>query len=291
MSLKVETIKIEVDKQFKDLVPKYPHYYTVFTVDTNYVYANGIRRVISNSIPLKRMWFERENFKTTDKRLIPEFIQSRIRSIPVEQLDLNINLSLNVKNNTDEIMEVTTEHLKGNPLPKMNKNIICELQPKQSLTITNIKFVSAIGREDGRHVETSGCASVQNGDNYDIKFFSNGMVHPKELINTAIEIMIDKFKRAKTLLNDIVEYPPPDLQPYKLYRLKIKGEDDTVGSMIMRSILDIYPEILHVSYDLDETTVPTNILLYIRCKDDNAISIIESSCDNLINLLKSYLQK
>lgn len=287
MSLKVETINFNIDKKYKNLIPKYPHYYSIYTIDADYVIANGIRRIICNGLPIKRMWFEREHFKSNDKRLIINFIRDRIQMIPVEQLDEDINLSISVENKTDKPINVMTSDIKGKVVPKMNNMIICELQPKTKLEITNIRYITKTGREDGKHVETSGCVSVENDDGkYDIKFFSNGMIHPKDIIKMANNILIDKFRKVKNILNSIVEYPSNDKHEYSRHELIIEGEDDTVGSMLMKTIIQLFPNILHVKYNLDETTNPPNVIFNIRSKDNNPATIIETACDHLINLLK-----
>lgn len=285
-----EKIIIETDKKYKHLIPKYPQYHTKFTIETDYVVANGIRRIICNSIPIKRMYFDHKNFETNDKRIIPQLIQDRIRSISIGQ-DTEFKLYIDISNDSDEVIHVTTNDIKGVNKPKMNNMIICDLQPRTKLKITNIVGITEIGRVNGKHCETSRVTSYEADEKgkYIVAFYSNGMIHPKIIINTALNILINKFNKIKSLVNNITIYPSQDIHDYPIYKLSINNEDDTVGTMLMKRIIDLNPTILNVRYDLDETIEPPGIVISIRSKNNNISSIISSSCDSLIFLLNSFI--
>ena len=95
-----------------------------FTIQgVNYSFANAIRRIILSEIPVvvfKTTPYEQNkcNIFTNTTRFNNEILKQRLSCIPIHISDFenvpldNYILELNVENNTDTIMIVTTEHFK-----------------------------------------------------------------------------------------------------------------------------------------------------------------------------------
>lgn len=142
-----------------DILPKGEKCKVYFTLsDTNSNFANAIRRAILNEIPVKSLDYdEYSDTKISDPFIFPDFLKKQIQLIPIKQsIDYDdIQFSLHVENNTDEIIEVKTSDFtivgKKNKVKVsdiMSPLIpICYLRPMEYLHITNIRIVIKTGRE------------------------------------------------------------------------------------------------------------------------------------------------
>lgn len=84
--------------------------------------ANAIRRIMMSEIPVNVIYTETYqdnqcNIQINKTRLHNEFIKQRLSSIPIHQTDLNVLpnnhiLEVDLTNDTDNIIYVTTEHFK-----------------------------------------------------------------------------------------------------------------------------------------------------------------------------------
>lgn len=127
----------------------------------NVSFANAIRRTILSDIPINVIETDtHENNKCTitinTGRLHNEIIKHRLSCIPIHEKDLNLLpgkyvLELNAKNDTDNMMFVTTEHFRirnkenGNYLTKEETRRIFPPHPKTSYFIDFARLRPSMG--------------------------------------------------------------------------------------------------------------------------------------------------
>ena len=128
--------------------------YSFTLSNINVSLANAIRRIILSEIPT--LVFYTENYKdnkckitSNTSRLHNEIIKQRLSCIPIHMKELDILpdkyiLEVDVENETDNIMYVTTEHFKIKN--KLNSNYLTEAEtrkifPKNPITQSFIDFV------------------------------------------------------------------------------------------------------------------------------------------------------
>lgn len=138
------------------------------------------------------------------------------------------------------------------------------------------------GKEDdqdkGKSVEgeSSGLSSsVANPKVWKISFNTNGTMPPKKIMSAACDNLIERVNSVKDLLYSIKNNKDE-------YILTIEGESDTIGNLIARTISDLYPGIIFVTYfarNIDRTLV-----IKVRCDEDITI-IFNSAIDHIIETL------
>jgi DNA-directed RNA polymerase subunit L len=127
-----------------------------FTLNNIHVsFANALRRVLLSDIPVV-VFYTLNNAENkcviheNTSRLHNEIIKHRLGCVPIHTTDLNnlpekYLLELNVSNNTDTIMYITTEHFKIVPkpdsgAPELTEEELRKIFPKNSITQQYIDF-------------------------------------------------------------------------------------------------------------------------------------------------------
>lgn len=119
-----------------------------FTLNgVNVSIANAIRRIILSEIPTVVMKPENCTITTNTSRLNNEIIKQRLACIPVHINDMNLpidnlKVSIKVKNDTDEIILVTTNDFRIlNNDKEVNKDTLSKIFPSDNYTHRYITFI------------------------------------------------------------------------------------------------------------------------------------------------------
>lgn len=257
-----------------------------FEIDNiNVALASGIRRAIVSEIPVMQLVFNYEDFATDDPFCnLPDFVETRIRSIPIKQ---NVNTAatfeIDYHNNTGMPVVVLSSEIK--PTNSAAKGValfdetipIIELAPTRYIKITNIKVAAGYGLEHGTFVMTNGVvcepldvvpynmytgkgvsSSVSDPRKHRISFETDGTMDPKAIVKMAIGEIVGRLKKISGLIYTIV--PVDDY-----FKLNIAGENDTTGNIIVKCVLDIYPDIQAITYKVDHKN--KRLTLSIRVDD------------------------
>ena len=148
-------------KDITDLLPKKSKMTVSFELlQTNADIANGIRRCLVDELEIKSFDFDEYNdIDTSDRYILCDFIKKQIDLLPINQeYDYTgVNIMLMKENNTDEIIDVTSDDFiisgeaKQKDLEKIVSGniVICKLRPGEYIKINNIKICSGINRDNG----------------------------------------------------------------------------------------------------------------------------------------------
>ena len=241
--------------------------------------SNAIRRTVCTELLVSALHVEYADIKTTDMFHIPEMIMKRISMIPVDQkCPLDATFALNVVNTTPMLIDVKSSQIrivsagKGTPQrPKLTSAPINEtftlftLEPGQSIKIDNIGIHQDYGYQPGYGAYVVACnavsialdqkpkdmygvddpkaisVSMSDPRKWEIAFTTNGTLPPKEIVVAACNNIINRVQLVSDMLSDI-------RSSGNEYILVIEGESDTIGNLFMKSICELFPDIIAVIY-------------------------------------------
>jgi len=141
------------------LLPKKSKIYVSFELDkTCTSIANGIRRCLIDEIEIMSLDFnENTDLITNDRYILCDFVKKQICLLPIDQ-DIDYNnllaketITLSKENNTDQIIEVTSNdlHIGKKPVDIVGMNIVLfHLRPGKSVKINNIHVISGVAKDN-----------------------------------------------------------------------------------------------------------------------------------------------
>jgi len=269
------------------------HSFLITNVDLAIV--NSIRRVLLSEIPVVGFYGEDEptiKIPFNSGPLHNEFMIHRIGLIPIHVSeaitdtyeDDDYNFELNIKNKTNEITNITTEHFVGTykgkdltkkelealfPSNKITKShiLITRLRPGEQIHITataikrtgklnaafspvslaNFFFVES-DKETKDNILDKQRNYIKNeyGDPISINFQIESIngLSYKYLFKKAIDIIIEKLENLMLKLNEDAIYIEAVPSCENSYNFQIDNEDDTLGNIIQ--------SLLHNKYIRDE---------------------------------------
>ena len=239
--------------------------------------SNAIARVMSIELPVKALWCEFSGYKMVESKddfHIPEMILARLTMIPLDQnCPLDATFELIINNPHPEMIYVFTGDIKrigkGGPLP-FDKNIqLMTLAAGRSCMIKDIKVTESAGniRGMGKFSVANGVASIvdedgmtpqdapyqqyegigtpttlQNYSAWKVRFTTNGTIEPKNLCITSCKNIIARITTVATYISMVKSIGD-------VHILDIAEETSTIGNLIMRSALRLYPDISVVFKD------------------------------------------
>lgn len=306
--INVEKLTINVPVKYKNLVPTtlIPEKIDFVLNNCNNAIANAIRRTVLCELNVRALYCEYEDILTDDPHIIPEMIQKRLRMIPLSQ-DIPQNAVFEVGGRADEsTFDIKTSMIKqvggskGSKGSKgsegssnyFNKTItLLTLQPARSIKIKNIHVVSEVGIKIGRAMHavgfnaTSIALDVDQYNQYEntgvpshnadprkwkVSFNTNGTMSPNEIVINACNNIIERLKKVSDI--EIIEHE-------NQYILKLYGESHTIANCIVKSTVDLYPDIDAITYHV--ASVDRVATIKIRYSDDISI-MLKTVLDNLI---------
>jgi DNA-directed RNA polymerase subunit L len=264
--------------------------------DTSTEIANAFRRCINNELDVLIMYFDDQDLICTDPFIIPREIQKTINLIPIKQIS-DITYSVDVYNNTNDIMYVMSSDIKENGESTEDKFsqsfIIAELNPGHTFKIISIKVKHGVGFKDGAafsYPECVGyeCLDIEGKDDikssleveptrYRLKVQKQQYANPKHIVKRAAKLLEQKLDVINKLINDSetgsirgsdkleINKEKGDLTTYKIY-----NETYTIGHLIVKYITEVDPSIEVVSC-FKEFTSHDYILLKVGHSDADAL--------------------
>jgi len=252
----------------------------------NNAIANAIRRTVYMELPNYSMTIAPGTFRSTDPFLLIDMITRRIQLIPILQSPSDVPsaaFELNETNKGNWPIDITSAALRARKGPRgrifNDTFVICTLQPGKSLAfsatveqgrgISDARFATVskavsipidqrpINQFDAREREpwlpendkatyVRSC-SASHPRNYLMQFESHGTEDPIALIARACA---DLQRR----LDAVLAVEPQIYQDQDLKTITIHGETATIGNLLMRCCLEVYPGIPAIIYAVDDRT-------------------------------------
>lgn len=306
MTEKVSVKNFQV-KNIKPVVPQYAAKYlpTVLTPQSvsfelhgvNIAIANGIRRVIEGEFPTKSLNFDidGDNFETNDPFVLNDFIRTRIRCIPVHQsIKKDSVFSIDVLNTSHQNIEVKSSAIKPNPKLFDETISITELLPNKYIKIKKIYVDEGQSRFYGGFTVSSGSACVvldvkplnmytRSGTpaseadprSFRITFDTNGTIEPKKIVTQSCDEIIKRLAHIKGMLYKLVKTED-------IHQLRVEGENDTTGNILMKTICDIFPDIPSCVYLVN--LIDKSMTINLRTSDP--VDVLESAIAEATKILE-----
>ncbi len=172
---------------------------------------------------------------------------------------------------------------------------LTDLNPNCFLRIKNIRVVWGRGYDYGGFTVAHGCvclplwaanqapysisSSCSDIRDHLIRFQTNGTEPPPSIVKRACSEIISRLKSAETKL--ATNLHTRDSETDHVHRLVIEGEDDTIGNILMKTILDIEPEISACVYTVNN--IDRNMHLELRHMEPK--HLIMKAIHDSVNLL------
>jgi DNA-directed RNA polymerase subunit L len=227
-NIKIQDYNINYEKsKFKEIIENNKHLLPNMNkqsisfdlINSNEAFANAIRRVFNDELPVKCLETYYHNIITNDKFILIDNIIERIQLISILQtIDINTSFSLNIRNDTNDIINVYTRDL-------INKNIndktkyfniniqICSLRPNRYISINHIKpginygynnSIYSIGSFKYEAINTDFTVPSLNneGKDYHLELINNSNISIKNLIILIYETLYIRLKKIQDYVND-----------------------------------------------------------------------------------------
>jgi DNA-directed RNA polymerase subunit L len=282
--------------------------------DINEAFINALRRSVSE-VPIYN--FSIFNFKSNTSVFHNSYMQLRLKNMPVwgidnnlvfmktsenennqeqsdEETELNfdtdknidtstlnqLTMYINYKNNSNNIVTVSTEHAQFYFAQDKIKNPysvhipIVKLQPSQEFSFSTITNIN-IEKKDPLYSPCSVCFFKQNSENdYDFIIESRGQITEKRILYVAIQNII---KNMNNILKELEKYTYEDEGT-----IIINNENHTMGNLITRG-LQQHSNIEFAGYKMPHPL--SNIIhIHYRINKINIIKAIEDVIDYYTNL-------
>lgn len=163
--------------------------------------ANAIRRCANSEIDVMIMDFDTNDLHTDDPFIISSVVRTRINMIPVQQI-AGSTFSLEVKNNTSEMMEVLSSEI--TTLCSGTFEIV-HLNPGKYIRINNIRMKKGMAHLNGAAHSFAGKIKYECLDEgksslshqptkYRLTTGWQNTIDPREIIKMTLDTLIHKFQ-------------------------------------------------------------------------------------------------
>jgi len=328
-----QCLKLLSEKQLLQTLPNKSKYIVRFTLDqTNSSLAGALRRVLVDEIPTYAMGFnlminekgDRADFisdlRTDDKYIFGkcDSLLKRIEAIRIQQnIDPNEwQISLNVINNTTELMDIYSSHFnvlhKGKAVDVSKlmfpNYILTRLRPQKHLTITNIRIdrgLSSINSNKFKYlantyyeIDTTPLSKI-NGkftgrscmESDYTKFFMGYATYRNisayEPIKRACEVLTVRLMNIHTEWNKIKKNEPSDkinkYQIGEIHVIEISDESYTMANLLFYYIYKEMPSIEFATGGIKH--IEKNIAV-IKIKHNNYWDLFNNAVNRIIDDLK-----
>jgi DNA-directed RNA polymerase subunit L len=302
----ISNVKTELigDKSvYSDFIYK-PHKvsFTIKYRENSTPVANALRRAVMTMVPALTMFCRTIDIETDDK-IISDFMENRLRQIPIDQsFKPTKTYSFEFVNNTDYAIIVTgADFFKAiGEKPFFNPTTqIIELSPSKYIKIKKIGFITGTGQDSKTFDITSGIeyrqlvndksSSLNTYSNmYHMAVHSNGNIDAKKIVKIACQEIITRLEVILQELNkqldkDILLYDAPKVVLEKegeLIIYRINDEDHTIGNIITYHIFEQDKNIKLVTYDVERDS---NNVLKIKINHPNHKKLITNSINICID--------
>lgn len=279
--------KLQAD--YPNLCPQFPASITTFLIDNvNAPISNALRRVIANEMVVKCLDCELSDIDTDNEFIIHEMIQLRLRMLPLQQsCKVGAKFTLDVTNKSLELIDVKSKDLKG-PFVAFNQNITLFTLAANKYCKITCKVVEAVGYMVGYGGAVMGVntasipqsmedceqsSSSTNVTKWMVKFTNNGTTQPQIIIKEAIQNIIN---RLRGITYDFITEDNTSV-------LLINNETETIGSMLLKQIIDLNPTIEYVTVNQVNRVVKLRIIIA------NPERTLKIAVDSLITIYSNML--
>ena len=192
--------------------------------------------------------------------------------------NLNIELYINAVNNTNDILNVTTNDIdmfiNGDKINEFNKKypqLLIQLKPKQEF---NCSMTTMLGIGKKNNIFAScGCAYLEELDDgvTILTLESQGQMTEKEVLIRSCRVMKKKIEY-------LIEYFQDTLKDEKMLEIDLSSEDHTIGNVINELLQDhediIFSGICKPDFLVDEVRIKVQSKTNIKNPMDNVLKDI-----------------
>lgn len=216
----------------------------------------------------------------------------------VENINDNVTIVVNVKNTTNQIMDVMTNtpgvkfyykseqisHIYNMPL------LVVQLQPNQEISCTMIANLN-IAMFHATYRQCSLCfVTEENPTTFKFKLMSKRQISEKDMFIRACEIIKIKTMHAKSIFHENIDkfktseedvHTTDITSHHRSGRILIEGEQHTIGNLITRYLQD-NPSIIAAGYKVNHPNVNNCEISYESKK--NILDIIDEVAETIVNV-------
>lgn len=275
--------------------------------DINHVYVNTLRRVLLEEIPSYGINPDLINISKNSSVYNNDYLRNRLENFPLIDLnfkldleeynklrtytrgienfnndyeDNSINMYLDVKNNEDKILNITTSDIKYYINDKSEKNIykkdllICKLKKNEELNLS-IKVDKGVGLNHSRYSVAHVYYEQFGDNNFLLTIEPRGQLSMKEIILRGLEIL--KYKL--DLINEKFSKESIDDSEGVIV---LNNEDHTIGNLLTYRLQE-NSSINFAGYDLEHLLIK-DVKIRFSIKDNKKINdILKNEIKYLIN--------
>lgn len=251
-------------------------------LNTHLAIVNALRRTLISDIECIAV---NEVFiDDTNTPLIPEMVMHRLEISPIIQSKVkDINTILSVNTTADKNSSVLTTDFKSsigdNPLfPDLK---IIELRKGVNSTEyikMHCTLIKGYGYEHAKFQCVAHAGIIETKDQKDITlvFNSKGQYKEQTIFDLGIKTLLKRVNDFKASIDDKTSTKVSIEKANNLYIIEIDNEDDTLGNMIQKIILDKYD---FVAYNKSHP-MEKKIIIKIKCDDPKYA--MHNACDLII---------
>jgi hypothetical protein len=206
----------------------------------------------------------------------------------------NLQINIDAKNDTSDIISITTDSVKFTIDNKQIKSIypnpilVLKLKPEQSrLHIKGEEFKATcisslnIPLKNANYLSCLCSYDEVDPNKFELKICSFRQISEEAIVNHACKIIIMKLEKIKEKIINTIE-KHNNKQAFIEAKLIIENENHTMGNLITRVIQD-HPDIEFCGYNVDHLYVNELTLRY-KTNGKSIIDILETSINYLIKL-------
>lgn len=316
--------KIKKYDETKDLLPE-PFETLSFELDKTYTgFANGIRRVLVEELPVYCLDTDHKNVETDDEFILNDMLIKNINLIPIIQEikePHKVHASIDVYNNTNDVMDVHSREIKIEGAKLINNNIIfARLRPGKHLVIKNLKVIRGFSKYNAAkfsllnnikyypldhepfdiHTNKGTRSIMANPQKFYIEFTTCGNIELKTVITLLHEQLTSKLE---SLLNSIKKYNNDESKKYyyttelevkvdnDLYVYNVPGEYLTLAQIVTQKCYTLDTNVLHASYAIERYDNEVAIIKLKHSEPNKLLMNAIQSCIEDLDMLKKEVLK
>lgn len=293
---KESPIKLKYPAHLSHLAPQLTEQQCEFQLNNiNNAIAAAIVRTIGGELPVKYLDCEFEDIESDDEYIMPEELIMRMRMIPIAQsLPIGAKFGLDFTNKSPIIVNVKTKELKSNAAVAIpfNQNItIWGLSRAKTLKMQlrvaeSYSYIEGYGglslavqcvaiptdmQPYDVHTRTGTPNAIANPRNFQFRFLTHGTMPPREILLRSFDNLIVRIQR-------VTEFIPIKLVDKDISIYKIIGDSATIGTLLEKTIVENFPTIGSIAFNMDADIVTLRLL----SADDDADEIMHKAIDLLI---------
>jgi len=301
--------------------------------DVNLSIANGIRRIMMSEVPSFSIDIDKINIQNNTSIFHNEYVKERLALVPIKYYNEisttdsnkynfievikmnNIKCSINIENNTENIIEVTTENITiklrtifGDEDEYLNIKeklfqkphiLLLQLKPKEKFECTMEISEGIAGKYSlNKNLKTNNaswqtCTNV--GFYHDINFYSYdletcGVYNNKTILYMAVETLIKKLnnfiKNIQNKSDDTRIKTVPNVK--NMYNIIINKENHTLGNILVE-LLYKNENVEFCSYKQPH---PLEDIIILQIKtSNNLIDFMVERCNECVESVKLLLNE